>query len=49
MKCMKLQKYEELYENTFKCYNLRDGEFKIFKIKYNSNKEYIDFSLNNWY
>ena len=41
-----IAKYEELYENTFKCYNLGDGEFKIFKIKYNSNKEYIYLSLN---
>ena len=31
IKCMKLQKYEELYENTFKCYNLRDGELKYLK------------------
>ena len=40
-----IAKYEELYENTFKCYNLGDYEFKIFKIKYNSNKEYIDLSV----
>ena len=42
-----IAKYEEITDDIInKCYNLGDGEFKIFKIKYNSNKEYIDLSLN---
>ena len=38
--------YEELYQDTSNCYNLPDGGYKFFKIKYNSNKEYIDISSN---
>ena len=42
-----IAKYEEITDDVInKCYNLGDGEFKIFKIKYNSNKEYIYLSLN---
>ena len=36
----------ELNKDTFTCYNIKDGEYKFFKILYNSKKEYIDISSN---
>ena len=42
-----IAEYKEITDDIIdECYNLNDGEFKLFKIKYNPNKSFVDFSFN---